>query len=153
MQPLGPPDGTHVMPALLDLARDLRDLAERRRILPTDTLVCGLKRPGVAACLFKWTYSIAEVIVEGDDYPEANTDGVPTSARLRDILLCLVEGPRKVDAIARALKIERPRLYDAGHSLKDLVQLELAVLTGDGYQLTPRGRRVASLIAADQESE
>lgn len=141
------------MSALLDLARDVRDLATRRRILPTDSLVVSLRRAGLPACLFKWTYTVAEILEEPDEHPEASSDGVPASPRLQEVLVVLIDGPKKVDAIARALKVERPRLYDAGHSLKDAVQLGLIELTEDGYTLTAKGRRVASLVAADREEE
>jgi hypothetical protein len=117
------------MAPFADLSRNLRDLAAARRILPTDSLVCSVRRQGLPACLFKWTYAISECVDGYDDVPDANGEGVPTSSRLQEVLLALVDGPKKVDVLARLFRVERPRLYDAGHSLKDLVQLGLITLT------------------------
>jgi hypothetical protein len=139
------------MQFLLDLGQQLRALADRGVFLQSDTFSAAVKRSGLGTVwkLCRPLYEIPELW--DDDCPEADPDGIPTSTRLRDVLLALIDGPRKVDALARALKVERPRLYDQSHSLKDLVQLGLAELTEDGYQLTAKGRRTASLIAAERE--
>lgn len=139
------------MQFLADLGRRLRDLADSGTILQSDALSVSVKRPamGVVWKLCTPLYEVPELW--DDDCPEATSDGLPTSGRQREILLALAGGPKKVDAIARALKVEPPRLYDRGASLRDLAALELVELGPDGYSLTSKGRRAAALIQAETE--